>query len=61
MYIMNVLASGKCDFTIVEDVSKKSGNPYKCIRLKFNDYELNTPLFVNNDQIYIITEKLKED
>ena len=55
-----ILKQGTCEFKIVKDVSKKSGSEYKCIKLVFGDYELSTPLFVNDDQIYLISEKSKD-
>ena len=54
-----IIASGKVEFKLVENVSKKTGNPYKCIKLKFGDYDFPTPLFVNDDQMYILNEKFK--
>lgn len=50
---------GKCDFRIVEKISNKTGKPYKALKLSFNGYELSNQLFVNEDQIYIISQKLK--
>lgn len=56
---MEVLASGKVDYEIVSDVSKK-GNPYKCIKIKFGTYEIRTPLFINEDQFLLIKMQLEK-
>lgn len=56
---MEILKKGTCQFKIIKDVSKKSGNEYKALKLVFNDYELSTPVFINNDQLYLIDEKTK--
>lgn len=55
---MEVIGKGTCQFKIVKDVSKKSGNEYKAIKLVFNDYELSTPLFINDDQLFLIKDRL---
>ena len=55
---MDKLGSGTCKFEVIEDVSKKTGNKYKCIKLTFNDYELSTPLFINNDQLQLIKDHI---
>lgn len=57
--IMEVIGSGTCQFKVITDVSKKSGNSYKAIKLVFGDYELSTPLFVNDDQLALIKLKLE--
>lgn len=54
---MEILKQGTCEFKIIKDVSKKSGSEYKAIKLKFGDYELSTPLFINDDQEYLISLK----
>jgi len=48
------LASGKVDYRIEENESKKTGKTYKCIKLKFKDYELRTPVFITDDQYILI-------
>lgn len=53
-----ILGKGVCEFKIVEDVSKKSGNKYKAIKLIFKDWELSTPLFINDDQLFLIKDRL---
>lgn len=55
---MEVLASGKVDYSIISDVGKKSGKPYKCIKIKFGTYELSTPLFLTEDQYLLIKLQL---
>ena len=55
-----LIASGRCEFRLVECTSKKTGNPYKCIKIKFGDYEFPSILFVNSDQMYILQEKMKK-
>ena len=58
---MEILGTGTCQFKIVEDVSKKSGNKYKAIKLVFKDYELSTPLFINDDQMFLIKDRLSRN
>ena len=60
---MNVLEQGLCKFKVIEDVSKKSGNKYKAIKLIFKDWELSSPLFINDDQYFLIQDRImkKED
>lgn len=48
------LASGKVDYKIEENVSKKTEKPYKCIKLVFGSYELRTPVFITEDQYQLI-------
>lgn len=55
---MTEIGKGTCEFKVIEDVSKKSGNKYKAIKLVFADYELSTPLFINDDQLQLIKIKL---
>ena len=57
---MQVLGQGLCNFKVIEDVSKKSGNTYKAIKLIFKDWELSTPLFINDDQYFLIQDRLKK-
>ena len=54
------LASGKVDFKIIEETSKKTGKPYKCIKLVFGSYELRTPVFINEDQYLLIQSNLQK-
>lgn len=56
----DILVRGTCEYKIIEDVSKKSGNKYKAIKLVFKDYELSTPLFINDDQMYLIKTKMNQ-
>ena len=55
---VKTLASGKCDFVIEEAVSK-SGRPYKRIKIKIGDYELQNFLFCSDDCYYIIKSLTK--
>lgn len=48
------LASGKVDYKIEQNESKKTGKPYKCIKLQFGNYELRTPVFITDDQFQLI-------
>ena len=57
---MTELGKGICNFKVIEDVSKKSGNKYKAIKLIFKDWELSTPLFINDDQYFLIQDRLKK-
>lgn len=52
------LLNGTCEFEIFEDTSNKNGKPYRALRLKFKDYTLKKYIFVNDDHIYIIKQKL---
>lgn len=54
---MTTIGQGTCQFKVIEDVSKKSGNKYKAIKLVFGDWELSTPLFITDDQLYLIKIK----
>ena len=56
---MEELLRGQCQYRVIKDVSKK-GNEYKAIKLIFKDYEISTPLFLTDDQLYIIREKVKQ-
>lgn len=57
---MEILGKGMCEFKIIEDVSRKSGNKYKAIKLVFRDYELSRPLFINDDQMFLIKDRLSK-
>lgn len=58
--VMEIIRQGTCKFKIIQDVSKKSGNSYKAIKLVFGDYELSTPLFLNDDQLFVIKDRLEK-
>lgn len=53
---MEIIEKGNCEYQIVKDVSKKTGNEYTAMRLKFGEYVLSTPVFVTPDQVYIIKQ-----
>ena len=57
---MEKLLSGTCQYVVVKDQSKKTGNDYIAVKLKFNDYELSTPTFLTSDQFYIISNAVKK-
>lgn len=57
---MAELLKGKCDFVLEENVSNRTGNKYKCIKLIFGDYQLRSFVLVNDDQFYIIERKTKK-
>lgn len=54
------LASGNVKFRIEENVSNKTGKPYKCIKLSFGSYELRTPVFITDDQFQLIKLNLEK-
>lgn len=58
--VVETIKQGTCKFKIIKDVSKKSGNEYKAIKLVFGDYELSTPLFLNDDQLFVINDRLEK-
>ena len=55
---MEIIGQGTCQFKVVKDISKKSGNEYKCLKLIFRDYELSTPVFITEDQLFLIKDRL---
>lgn len=57
---MTELAKGVCQFTVIEEISRKTNKPFKALRLNFNGYELRNFLFVNDDQLFIIRQKCQE-
>lgn len=57
---MAELLKGKCDYVIEENISKNTGNPYKCLKVKFGDYQLRSFVLLNDDQFYIIERKSKK-
>ena len=58
---MQELLKGTCEFKVVQDTSKKTGNEYQYIRVKINDYEVSRPLFINNEILYCIKKALEEE
>ena len=56
---MEELIKGTCNFKVITDQSRKTGNEYKAIKLSFKDWELSTPIFINDDQLYLIKDKCK--
>jgi len=56
---MEELIKGTCNFKVIKDQSRKTGNEYKAIKLSFKDWELSTPIFINDDQLYLIKDKTK--
>lgn len=58
---MTEILKGTCEFTVIEDVSKKEGNkPYKAIKVKVGNYEISRPLFINNEILYILQQELNK-
>lgn len=49
---------GKCDFEIKTAVSNKTGREYTALHIKIGNYEVRTPIFLNQDQIHIISQEL---
>lgn len=47
---------GTCEFVVTEEVSKKSGNKYNALKLKFKDYELSSWILLNKEQLYLINK-----
>lgn len=58
---MQELLKGTCEFKVISDVSKKTGNDYKAIKVKVNDYEVSRPLFVNDEIMYCIKTALDKE
>lgn len=56
---MQVIKEGTCQFKIVEDVSKKTGNNYKALKVVIGDYEISRPLFINDEILYCINKAVE--
>lgn len=50
------ILKGTCEFVVTEEVSKKSGNKYNALKLKFKDYELSSWILLNKEQLYLINK-----
>lgn len=56
---MKTIYKGRCEFELFEEVSKKSGQPYRAIKIKIGDYEPSGYLFVNNEKMYCIEKAIE--
>lgn len=54
---MTELANGVCKFKIIQDISKKTGNPYKYIKVTIGDYDVRNWILLNDDQYELIKIK----
>ena len=54
------LASDKVSVDYIEEVSKKTGNPYKALRITIGNYKLRKLILLDDDQIYIINQELNK-
>lgn len=57
---MQVIKQGTCQFAIIEDVSKKTNNSYRALKVKIGDYELSNMIFLNRDQMFIIEKEFEK-
>lgn len=57
---MTELVKGNCQFVIIQDVSKKSGNNYKRLKLIFPDGYEKDFITVVNDEMYYCIRKASE-
>lgn len=55
---MEIKLTGTCTFTVYEGVSANNGKPYTILKVKFKEYELYNGVFINQDQLKLIEERV---